>query len=273
MKKAIYKYENKINHKIYIGQTNDVNRRFKEHLSSKSFRTSLIEKAIQKYGIDNFDFTVLEWTENYNEQEKYWIEFYNCYKPYGYNICEGGGYLPNQQKEKHSNCSISEKIARQIQKDLMNFNIPRRQIVKKYHVSVNLVESINSGHTWNYYNLNYPLRPTETELNEKKAIEVIKLLKETSLNYKEIGQKVGWSESQIRMINRGENHPQKNEHYPIRPNPFDHTDKIEACIILLKQNKTNTEIANILNTSSAWVSRINNGKTHKQDNIQYPIRK
>lgn len=29
--KAIYKIENKINHKIYIGQSNDPNRRFIEH--------------------------------------------------------------------------------------------------------------------------------------------------------------------------------------------------------------------------------------------------
>lgn len=273
MKKAIYKYENKINHKIYIGQTNNIDRRFREHLSLKSFYTSLIEKAIQKYGIDSFDFTVLEWTENYNEREKYWINYYNCYKPYGYNICEGGGYLPNQQKENHSNCSISEETAKQIQRDLTNFDIPRRQIIKKYHVSVSLVESINSGHTWNYYGLNYPLRPTEAKLNEIKAIEVIKLLKETSLNYKEIGRKVGWGESQIGMINRGENHPQVNECYPIRPNSFNYSDKVEVCINLLKQGKTNSEIANILNTSSAWVSRINNGKTHKQNNIQYPIRK
>lgn len=273
MKKAIYKYENKINHKIYIGQTNDINRRFKEHLYKQSYRTSLIERAIQKYGIENFTFTILEWTENYNEREQYWIEYYRSYKPYGYNICEGGGYLPNQQKDNHSQAQITEEVARKIQQDLMNFNIPRRQIMKKYHVTVMIIENINSGHTWNYYNLTYPLRPTETELNNIKALKVIDLLKNTTLSYEEIGKQVGWGRSQISMINCGDNHHQKNIIYPIRSNVHNYSDKVEQCIALLKQGKTNIEISKILNTSSSWVSRINNGKTHKQHNIIYPIRK
>src|SRR5574344_1314220 len=109
MKKFIYKYENKVNHKVYIGQTNDVRRRFSEHLYGHSYQTSLIERAIKKYGIENFEFEVLEETDIPNERERYWIDHYHSYKPYGYNICEGGGYLPNQQKENHSQAKISEE--------------------------------------------------------------------------------------------------------------------------------------------------------------------
>ena len=273
MKKAIYKYENKSNHKIYIGQTNNIERRQREHLIGHSYQTSLIERAIQKYGIDNFNFEILEWTEDYDEREKYWIEYYNSYKPYGYNICKGGGYLPNQQGENHSQAKITEEIARQIQQDLMNYNIPLNQIVKKYHTTVSTVEAIKSGHTWNYFGLNYPLRPTEKELGEKKAIEVIKLLQETTLSLKEIGKRVGWSMSQISMINQGNNYPQSNTNYPIRKNPKNYDNKVSQCIEMLKEQKTNKEIANFLGTSSAWVSRINNGTSHKQPDINYPIRK
>ena len=52
MEKFIYKYENKINHKIYIGQTNNLERRKREHLTGHSYYTSLIDRAIQKYGIE-----------------------------------------------------------------------------------------------------------------------------------------------------------------------------------------------------------------------------
>lgn len=273
MKKIIYKYENKINHKIYIGQTNNLDRRMQEHKYGHAYQVSLIEQAIKKYGIENFTIEILEETENFNEREKYWINYYNSYKPYGYNICEGGGYLPNNQGEKHAQATISEEIAKNIQKDLMNFDIPQAQIVKKYKTTIRVVEAIKSGHTWNYYNLTYPLRPSEQELNAIKACKVINLLKETTLSFKEIGKMVGWSESQVSMINQGKNHPQSNETYPIRLNPKNYEDKIQKCIALLKENKSNKEIAEILETSAAWVSRVNNGTTRRQSNIIYPIRK
>ena len=49
-KKAIYKIENKINHKIYIGQSNNPQRRFNEHCVRKTAHRSLIHEAILKYG-------------------------------------------------------------------------------------------------------------------------------------------------------------------------------------------------------------------------------
>lgn len=275
MKKAIYKYENKINHKIYIGQTCDIKRRCQEHLSgTKSKNISLIDKAIQKYGIDNFIFDIIEWTENYNEREEYWIQYYRSRIPYGYNICIGGGYLPNQQKENHSQVKISEEIAKNIQKDLTNYNLTRRQIVKKYKVTFSIVENINNGHTWNYYNLKYPLRPTERELNELRADKVIDLLKNSPYSLKEIARQVGWGESAVSMINAGKNHPREKEKYPIRKNTYHcNVEKVDECIKLLKEKRTNVDIAKILGTSAAWVSLINNGRAHKRINENYPIRK
>lgn len=214
--KAIYKYENKINHKLYVGQTNNLERRYREHLCGQSKGTSLLEKAIKKYGIENFSFEVIEWTDEPDKQEQYWICYYNCYKPYGYNIAKGGGFLPNQQGENHSQVTITEKTALSIQKDLMNWDIPCRQIVKKYKTTQKVVENIKSGHTWNYYNLEYPLRPTERFLNEIRAEEVVRLIQTTKLSFTEIARQVGWGTSQISMINSGKNHHQENLDYPLR---------------------------------------------------------
>lgn len=273
MEKYIYKYENKINHKIYIGQTNSIERRKSEHLYGHSYSTSLIERAIKKYGIHNFIFDIIEKTVDYNEREKYWIEYYSSYKPYGYNVCKGGGYLPNQQKESHPQARITEEIAKKIQEDLGNFKLTKPAIVKKYKTTYMIVENINSGHTWNYYNLSYPIRPKESEINKRRALEVIELLKTTTLSYKEIGKRVGWGLSQVSMINSGTNHKQENETYPIRPTPKSYDNKVDQCILLLKEEKTNTEIALLLGTSPTWVSKVNNGKTHRRDDVDYPIRK
>ena len=54
---GIYKITKKSNGKSYIGQSNDIYRRFNEHKYKKELA---IDQAIQKYGADAFDFEVLE---------------------------------------------------------------------------------------------------------------------------------------------------------------------------------------------------------------------
>lgn len=92
----IYKYENKINHKIYIGQSIDPKKRFREHKNAafNSNNTDYdlpIHRAIRKYGLDNFDIVILEFCSKNqaDEREKYWIQFYNSYNK-GYNATNGG---------------------------------------------------------------------------------------------------------------------------------------------------------------------------------------
>ena len=53
---GIYKITNKINGKKYVGQSNNINRRFSEHCLRSEIP---IDIAIQKYGKENFVFEVL----------------------------------------------------------------------------------------------------------------------------------------------------------------------------------------------------------------------
>ena len=54
---GIYKITKKSNGKSYIGQSNDIERRFIEH----KYKTDIsVEKAIRKYGIDAFDYEIIE---------------------------------------------------------------------------------------------------------------------------------------------------------------------------------------------------------------------
>lgn len=88
----IYKATNKVNGKIYIGQTvRTLEERLAEH---KRNRKSLLGAALKKYGEGRFSFEVVDTAssiESLNEKEKYWIGFYDCKTPNGYNQCDGGG--------------------------------------------------------------------------------------------------------------------------------------------------------------------------------------
>lgn len=82
---GIYKIENKINGKVYIGQSVDIDRRFREH---KRRSEQQIDFAIQKYGIDNFNFDIIEECSlsDLNDKEEYWTLYYNSIIPNGYNL-------------------------------------------------------------------------------------------------------------------------------------------------------------------------------------------
>ena len=62
MKSGIYKITNEINGKFYIGSTKDLNRRKKDHfrlLKKGTNHSIILQKAVDKYGIENFRFEIL----------------------------------------------------------------------------------------------------------------------------------------------------------------------------------------------------------------------
>lgn len=106
---CIYMHKNKINGKIYIGQSCNLNVRW-HPISYKD--CSYFYNAIQKYGWDNFEHVILEDSlsiEEADQKEKYYIEKYNTLnRDYGYNLKSGGnsGYVlsaETRQKIKKSN--------------------------------------------------------------------------------------------------------------------------------------------------------------------------
>lgn len=105
---GIYKIENLINGKIYIGQSIDIYNRFYQHQHTKD--KYYLHRAIQKDGIKNFDFSILEKNlfskENRNEREKYWIQYYNSIAPNGYNLTKGGDCIAECLKKPVNQYSL-----------------------------------------------------------------------------------------------------------------------------------------------------------------------
>lgn len=90
---GIYLILNKINQKIYVGQSRDIMRRWSKHRTELHLTTHLV-RAFLKYGLENFQFVVLEYCPIYklNTREIYWVKAFKATNPkYGYNKISGGG--------------------------------------------------------------------------------------------------------------------------------------------------------------------------------------
>lgn len=99
---GIYEWTNNLNGKKYIGLSRDIWKRNKQHISGANLiHGSLIDKAINKYGIENFSVKILERCpeEQLSEKEIYWIANENSQAPEGYNLTPGGEVPLSTAKE------------------------------------------------------------------------------------------------------------------------------------------------------------------------------
>ena len=95
---GIYKITNKLNGKVYIGQSIHIKTRWIQHINAKD--NFAIHNAIKKYGEENFKFEVLLEcpAEMLNDWERDMIALYDCISPNGYNLTEGGeGYQCSEE--------------------------------------------------------------------------------------------------------------------------------------------------------------------------------
>jgi len=131
----IYKAENKVNGKVYIGQTiKNIDKRISEHLKSEYSCGIVFRNALKKYGIQSFEISIIdkgESREELNEKEKYWIKFYNCKVPDGYNLTNGGngiiGYIFTPEVRKKIGDSIRGK-KNPIHSEWMKKNNPNKKL-------------------------------------------------------------------------------------------------------------------------------------------------
>jgi group I intron endonuclease len=101
----IYKIINKINGKIYVGQTiRPLEKRKSRHLNDAKYGSkNPIHRAMRKYGVENFVFETIEKCDKIqlDDKEKFWIENLNTLCRNGYNVRNGNfGEQPEEWKIK-----------------------------------------------------------------------------------------------------------------------------------------------------------------------------
>lgn len=114
----VYQVTNLVNNKLYIGITNNYQKRWSNHKCCNC-KNSLLTKAIQKYGVDNFKFEILYSglsIEEASEKEIELIAELNTLAPNGYNLAKGGMYISGVQKfgAENSNAHLTLEEAQYI---------------------------------------------------------------------------------------------------------------------------------------------------------------
>lgn len=209
----IYLIHNIINNKVYVGKAKDPHQRWSKHIKvargNREKEKFYIHRAISKYGIDNFIFSIIQPTFNENEAniaEIYWIKFYQSNDPkYGYNQTNGGegvsGRIISQatrqkQREKAIGRKHSEETLKSISGDnnhnsKLNFDQVNEirylysinkfsfaELARKYNISNRNVAHIIYNIDW--YDENY-ISPVPRKINHdgkpklsKKIADIIR---------------------------------------------------------------------------------------------------
>lgn len=154
---GIYKITNIINGKAYIGQSIDIDRRWKTEKADSNNKNSHsydypLMRAFRKYGLDSFKFEIIEecCAEELNQKEVYWIEYFDTFF-HGYNQTFGGDTSSRQPKE-----NVIGVIS-----DLANTDMSHRDIAIKWCMSTEMVQGINTGRYWRH-NADYPIQKKQS---------------------------------------------------------------------------------------------------------------
>lgn len=222
---GIYIIKNKINQKVYIGQSVDIKCRWYSHYSSGAGNCSdshtALHQAMYDLGRENFYYEIIEECDHtkLNEQETYWITYYNSVVPNGYNMNYGGDAL--SQGENNGRSILTESQVTEIRL-MYNAHIPFRDAWERYKdtgISKRGFQKVWHFETWKhilpevYTDENRKWHRTfskKVALNEKshvgnnqqracseKEIAYIRKLRAEGKTYKEIHKITGRSTSVI----------------------------------------------------------------------------
>ena len=179
MKIWIYQIRNKVNNKIYIGSTNNLKRRWESHiyqLKNNIHHSIKLQKAWNKYGEDNFEFSIIEEFNSDNEDDKYikeqyYLDLYESYTDKGYNmsnIADTRKLFKRINSENTVFTKITKEVAIAIKRELCETDKQQKEIAEEFGVSLATVNNIARIRTWANYGVEYN-EVLKDKLKERKA--------------------------------------------------------------------------------------------------------
>lgn len=287
----IYKFTNKLNGKSYIGQTNNLQKRYNGHKSSSFNKNSSeynlpFHSAIRKYGIENFEFETLEEIDDkenqayVDEREIFFIQYFESAKDKnGYNISLGGqGFrrepLTFEECLEKSRLFTKEEIL-DIQNRLLN-DEEFADIENLYSPKLkpSFLRNINCGLNFKNPNLDYPIKKHSKSAFTQAQIKQIKDRIKENIPYSEIAKEFDIkSLGFISGVNSGRYFYDKSETYPLCKKDCHNKEWVkEAFYNILFSEKSIRIIAEDMGRAESTLKKIGQGRSHKKEGFKYPIR-
>lgn len=296
--KVIYLPENKV---VYVGQSVDIKKRFRQHKyyynnPKELGYNSHFYRTLRKYGIDNFQFELIEEcsVEELNDKEIYWIAYFDTFN----NRCNstiGGQHMAAR--------NLTNEEIRELKKDLAENKLSYNEMSHKFGVSNLFISQVNKGILYPDENVNIIrilgvpnksercIRPKikkycelcGKEINVESRLcldcyakeklrqnsnvseeELINLLKENQRNFEKVGKQIGISRSAIKKRLKGKNLPYLSSDYrPKKEKGYNPPPKRVA-----KLDKETDEIVQVFGSiweaekglPSGVISRVINGR-------------
>lgn len=203
---GIYCWTNKQNGKKYIGQSVNIERRRIQHIAGAGKYSTKFSRALEKYGLNNFSFEILEETtiELLNEKETYYIKKLNSHHldGHGYNMNYGGDQenlgqdnpnaklTDNEVLEIRNRIFIENEIPKEVYKDFED-KISYSRFWSAFHGDT--FKNVDTSMIRNLEKITHGSFNGRSKLNEADVLDIrtrIHIKKETPLevfdDYKEI---------------------------------------------------------------------------------------
>lgn len=142
---------------VYVGQSQTINKRFKDHLrclKQKTHANPKMQAEYEKHGVP--DLVILEECslDQLYDKEKYWTDEFNSLKN-GLNIVEPGptGWGVHSSQSKYTKIQVLKVFSLLTKTTLANIDI-----AKKVNVNLRLVEAIRNGYSHTWLKEEYPER-------------------------------------------------------------------------------------------------------------------
>lgn len=277
---CIYKIENKVNNKIYIGQTvQNPFDRLKEHFRHCTVGDvkNGLYSDMRLYGISSFTIEVVEdeiALDELDAKEIYYISKFNCVTPNGYNLTRGGQY------DEHSNKLTQENVREIISR--IRAGAAFKDLAVIFNVNYSTISDINCGDTLHFKDETYPIRQqigAKKNFSEDIIQEIYSMLGQ-GFSLTAIGSKFDTSAQTIRRINLGEIYIHNDMKYPIRKFARSNVSNEVLSNILFDLENTKlsyNEIARKYDVDRHTVSSINDGtrystRAEKLGYTYFPVR-
>lgn len=230
---GIYKLSWNSTNRVYIGQSINIQNRYREHClklrTNKHYNKKLQEYYNTQLEVPEIEILLECSTELLNSKEIYYIDKYNSYN-LGFNSTKGGNslYGENSPLSKYSNSEIEEAF-----KLICTREIPLKEIAEFCNISLDVIKSISRGlnHSWlkdkypeEYTSLLKTKRTVDVSIgdnhpcskysNEEIAELFLKHLVNRKESFLEISRKTNVGYETITEISRGEGHTWLKVKYP-----------------------------------------------------------